>query len=164
MSMETKDLSLFEQMGGTYTEKDGFLYPNLSMEQESEQITVGKYGLLWISYMKETYPDRYRHHIRMGQLYSKAAEVNEEACIPKRWNRALSRRMLLWWRLSMIIMKDILPRKTIPILKAGKRKMLLQTGWCRQWSRSCFPTFRHLQPCIRCSSRLSFRRDCRLEG
>ena len=79
MSMETKDLSLFEQMGGTYTEKDGFLYPNLSMEQESEQITVGKYGLLWISYMKETYPDRYRHHIRMRQLYSKVAEVNEEA-------------------------------------------------------------------------------------
>ena len=79
MSMETKDLSLFEQMGGTYTEKDGFLYPNLSMEQESEQITVGKYGLLWISYMKETYPDRYRHHIRMGQLHSRAAEVNEEA-------------------------------------------------------------------------------------
>ena len=34
MSMETKDLSLFEQMAGTYTEKDGLLYPNLSMEQE----------------------------------------------------------------------------------------------------------------------------------
>lgn len=79
MSRETKDLSLFEQMAGTYTEKDGVLYPNLSMEQEPEEITVGKYGLLWISYMKETYPDRYRHHIRMGQLYSKAAEVNEEA-------------------------------------------------------------------------------------
>lgn len=79
MSRETKDLSLFEQMGGTYFEKDGLLYPNLSMEQEPEQITVGKYGLLWTSYMKETYPDRYRHHIRMGQLQSKAAEVNEEA-------------------------------------------------------------------------------------
>ena len=79
MSRETKDLSLVEQMGGTYFEKDGLLYPNLSMEQEPEQITVGKYGLLWTSYMKETYPDRYRHHIRMGQLYSKAAEVNEEA-------------------------------------------------------------------------------------
>ena len=79
MSRETKDLSLFEQMGGTYFEKDGLLYPNLSMEQEPEQITVGKYGLLWISYMKETYPDRYRHHIRMGQLHSRAAEVNEEA-------------------------------------------------------------------------------------
>lgn len=79
MSRETKDLSLFEQMGGTYFEKDGLLYPNLSMEQEPEQITVSKYGLLWTSYMKETYPDRYRHHIRMGQLHSRAAEVNEEA-------------------------------------------------------------------------------------
>ena len=29
--------------------------------------------------MKENYPDRYRHHIRMGQLHSRAAEVNEEA-------------------------------------------------------------------------------------
>ncbi|MBS4815839.1 MAG: TnpV protein [Clostridium sp.] len=79
MSRETKDLSLFEQMGGTYFEKDGLLYPNFSMEQEPEQITVGKYGLLWTSYMKETYQDRYRHHIRMGQLQSMAAEVNEEA-------------------------------------------------------------------------------------
>lgn len=40
---------------------------------------IGKYGLLWISYMKENHPDRYRHHIRMGQLYVKAQEVNEVA-------------------------------------------------------------------------------------
>lgn len=73
------DLSIFEQMGGTYTEKDGLYYPNLSVGQMQEQIKVGKYGLLWISYMKENHPDRYRHHIRMGQLQSKAAEVNEEA-------------------------------------------------------------------------------------
>ena len=73
------DLSIFEQMGGTYTEKDGLYDPNLSVGQMQEQIKVGKYGLLWISYMKENHPDRYRHHIRMGQLQSKAAEVNEEA-------------------------------------------------------------------------------------
>ena len=73
------DLSIFEQMGGTYTEKDGLYYPNLSVGQMQEQIKVGKYGLLWISYMKENHPDRYRHHIRMGQLQSKAAEVHEEA-------------------------------------------------------------------------------------
>ena len=73
------DLSIFEQMGGTYTEIDGLYYPNLSVVQMQEQIKVGKYGLLWISYMKENHPDRYRHHIRMGQLQSKVAEVNEEA-------------------------------------------------------------------------------------
>ena len=73
------DLSIFEQMGGTYTEKDGLYYPNLLVGQMQEHIKVGKYGLLWISYMKENQPDRYRHHIRMGQLQSKAAEINEEA-------------------------------------------------------------------------------------
>lgn len=73
------DLSIFEQMGGTYIEKDGLYYPNLSVEQMQEHIQVGKYGLLWISYMKGNHPDRYRHHIRMGQLQSKAGEINEEA-------------------------------------------------------------------------------------
>lgn len=73
------DLSIFEQTGGTYTEKDGLYYPNLSVEQMAEHIEIGKYGLLWISYMKENHTDRYLHHIRMGQLQSKAAEVNEEA-------------------------------------------------------------------------------------
>ena len=29
--------------------------------------------------MKENHSDRYRHHIRMGQLQMKAKEVNEEA-------------------------------------------------------------------------------------
>lgn len=79
MSNETKELSFFEQMGGTYTERDGVFYPNLLAEQEQEHVEVGKYGLLWISFMKENYPDRYRHHIRMGQLHSRATEVNEEA-------------------------------------------------------------------------------------
>lgn len=75
----SSELSFFEQMGGTYTEKGGLLYPNLLAEQETEHIEVGKYGLLWISFLKENYPDRYRHHIRMGQLQSRAAEVNKEA-------------------------------------------------------------------------------------
>lgn len=48
-------------------------------EQEYEHIEVGKYGVLWISFMKEKHPDRYRHHIRIGRLQSKVAEVNEEA-------------------------------------------------------------------------------------
>ena len=29
--------------------------------------------------MKENHSDRYRHHVRMGQLHIKAKEVNEEA-------------------------------------------------------------------------------------
>ena len=82
----SRELSLYEAMGGTYTEIDGIFYPDISIEEIKPDgefgITnadIGKYGLLWIYYMKENHPDRYRHHIRMGQLYVKAQEVNEEA-------------------------------------------------------------------------------------
>ena len=82
----SRELSLYEAIGGTYTEVNGILYPNISVEAKEPNtdsaITstdIGKYGHLWISYMKENHPDRYRHHIRMNQLYIKAKEVNEEA-------------------------------------------------------------------------------------
>lgn len=79
-------ICVFERMGGSYTEVDGILYPNMGIDvRESteavdvENADIGKYGHLWISYMKEKHKDRYRHHVRMGQLYSKANGVNEEA-------------------------------------------------------------------------------------
>ena len=72
------ELSTYEAMGGTYTEVDGVLYPNIVVLEESD-VWVGKYGLLWIDYMKFNYAERYRHHIRMGTLNTKALEVNEEA-------------------------------------------------------------------------------------
>ena len=82
----SRELSLYEAMGGTYTEVDGILYPNIGMDDKQSEVDlaitttdIGKYGHLWISYMKENHPDRYRHHIRMGQLQMKAKEVNEEA-------------------------------------------------------------------------------------
>ena len=82
----SRELSLYEAMGGTYTEVDGILYPNIVVDDKRSDMDsvisttdIGKYGHLWISYMKENLPDRYRHHIRMGQLQMKAKEVNEEA-------------------------------------------------------------------------------------
>ena len=74
----SREISTYEAMGGTYTEVDGVLYPNIVVLEESD-VWVGKYGLLWIDYMKFNYAERYRHHIRMGTLNTKALEVNEEA-------------------------------------------------------------------------------------
>ena len=74
----SKELSTYEAMGGTYTEVDGVLYPNIVVSEEAN-VWVGKYGLLWMDYMKSNHADRYRHHIRMGTLNTKAFEVNEEA-------------------------------------------------------------------------------------
>ena len=84
----SNEISLFEKLGGTYIEVDGILYPNIGMDDTDTKsdtasvvaaADIGKYGHLWICYMKENHPDRYRHHIRLGQLLIRAKEVNEEA-------------------------------------------------------------------------------------
>lgn len=76
-----KEKSIFEQMGGTYTEKSGILYPNILICNEEteamQDIFSGKYGDLWKKYLKENQPGRYHHLVRTGQLKQKAAEVNE---------------------------------------------------------------------------------------
>ena len=73
-----KELSIFEQMGGTYTEVDGIFYPNLVLKPE-KNVMVGKYGTLWMRYMEEKYPMRYLELHMGGELRIKAAEINEEA-------------------------------------------------------------------------------------
>ena len=73
-----KELSIFEQMGGTYTEVDGIFYPNLVVKPE-KNVVVGKYGTIWMRFMEEKYPMRYLELHMDGELRIKAAEVNEEA-------------------------------------------------------------------------------------
>lgn len=74
----SRELSIYEAMGGTYTEVDGVLCPDITIS-EKEEVWVGKYGLLWMDYMKCNHTERYRHLIRMGTLNTKAFGVNEEA-------------------------------------------------------------------------------------
>ncbi len=81
----SRELSIYEAMGGTYTEVNGILYPDIVIGNTNCEISepgiidCGKYGRLWISYMKDNHQDRYLHYLRMGELYKKACEVNEEA-------------------------------------------------------------------------------------
>lgn len=78
-----EEKSIFEQMGGTYAEIDGVLYPNLIIgNEETEAVSnvfLGKYGDLWKKHLKENRTDRYFYLLRTGQLLQKAAEVDEEA-------------------------------------------------------------------------------------
>lgn len=76
--MEEK--TLFEELGVQYKEKDGIYYPLLSVDSKEYQISnAGKYGRMWIEFMKEANVDRYRSLVRFGKLYDKATEINEEA-------------------------------------------------------------------------------------
>lgn len=70
-------MTIFEKLSIAYEERDGLFYPVVSMKTES--LNVGKYGLLWMEYMKENAPDRAKSLLRFGKLEEKALKVNEEA-------------------------------------------------------------------------------------
>ncbi len=74
------ELTIFEQLGIEYEERDGIFYPLLSESTEPEtKMDIGKYGLLWMEYLKVEYSYRYRNLVRFGKFNSKAREVNEMA-------------------------------------------------------------------------------------
>lgn len=50
----------FEKLGIPYEERDGIFYPVLVAGTEKADIDVGKYGRMWIKYIKEEYPMRYK--------------------------------------------------------------------------------------------------------
>ena len=75
MSEET----LFEKLGVKYIEKDGIFYPLIALCCEEKSTDVGKYGHMWIDYIRTEYPQRYKSLVRFDELHDKAAEVNEVA-------------------------------------------------------------------------------------
>ena len=70
--------TIFERLDVQYEERDGIFYPLLSTEK-SENVDVGKYGHLWMNYIKAEFPIRYNSLLRFGNLEERAVEVNEVA-------------------------------------------------------------------------------------
>ena len=71
--------TLFEKIGVQYEERDGLCYPLITLDIKEDGTNVGKYGRMWMQYLKSEYPQRYRSLLRFGELKQKAAEVNEVA-------------------------------------------------------------------------------------
>lgn len=78
----SRELTLIEKMGVEFEERDGLFYPLMDGNASGECVkmkAIGKYGHLWINFMKEAYPERYRSLVRFGLLEEKALTVNEDA-------------------------------------------------------------------------------------
>ena len=58
----------FEKIGIPYEERDGIFYPVIVAGTEKADIDAGKYGRMWIKYIKEEYPMRYKSLVRFGEL------------------------------------------------------------------------------------------------
>jgi hypothetical protein len=68
--------SIFEEMGGTYSDISGYLIPNLAMP---ELPPLGKYGRMRKRYLKEHRPVLYTNLLVTGNLDQHLAEI-DEAC------------------------------------------------------------------------------------
>ena len=70
--------SLFEQMGGTYTQQGDFFLPDLKLPPEEER-PVGVWGWRRLRYLREHRPILYTNLKTTGQLRSHLADVEEQA-------------------------------------------------------------------------------------
>ena len=84
-------MTTLEKLGIEYTERDEIFYPVFTVGTEKNiQNTIGKYGRMWVEFMKSNYPERYRSLVRFCRLQEKAAQIDEEAYellegIEERW-------------------------------------------------------------------------------
>ena len=67
--------SIFEQMGGTYTQVGDYFIPNLVIS-ETAQSPLGKYGRMRKRYLKEYRPVLYTNLLTTGKLNQHLAEID----------------------------------------------------------------------------------------
>ena len=69
--------SIFEQMGGTYTEVNGYLIPDIEMP--SEESKIGIWGQRHLEYIKEWRKGFYSELMLNGKLNAYLADIDEHA-------------------------------------------------------------------------------------
>lgn len=70
--------TLFEQMGGTYTQQGDYFLPDLKLPPEEER-PIGVWGQCRLHYLREHRPILYTNLKTTGQLRSHLADVEEHA-------------------------------------------------------------------------------------
>jgi ribosomal protein S6 len=70
--------SLFEQMGGTYREENGYLIPNLTLPDE-EQVEIGIWGQRHLEYIKHHRKGFYTSLVISCELNRYLADINKQA-------------------------------------------------------------------------------------
>lgn len=71
--------TLFEQLGGTYTQTGDYLLPDLSLPAEKEPGNVGVWALRHKRYLKQHHKVLYYNLLTSGKLDSYLADIGEQA-------------------------------------------------------------------------------------
>ena len=67
--------TIFDELGGTYSRKDGYLYPNTTVPEEDKE-PIGKYGGMRRRYLENHRPALYSHLVFTGKLFSHLREID----------------------------------------------------------------------------------------
>ena len=70
--------SLFEQMGGTYTQVGDYLIPNLRLPEQQGQL-IGVWGQRHARYLKQRHKIIYMNLLTSGKLNAHLAEIDRQA-------------------------------------------------------------------------------------
>ena len=70
--------TIFEQMGGTYYEENGYLIPNLTLPPEEEK-SIGIWGQRHKRYLKEHRKATYATLLTSGNLNSYLADIDQQS-------------------------------------------------------------------------------------
>ena len=71
--------TLFEQLGGTYTQIGDYLLPDLSLPAEKETGNIGVWALRHKRYLKQHHKVLYYNLLTSGKLHSHLADIEEQA-------------------------------------------------------------------------------------
>lgn len=71
--------TLFEQLGGTYTQTGNYLLPDLSLPTEKETGNIGVWALRHKQYLKQHHKVLYYNLLTSGKLHSHLADIEEQA-------------------------------------------------------------------------------------
>ena len=71
--------TLFEQLGGAYTQQGDYLLPNLALPAEKETGNIGVWALRHKRYLKQHHKVLYYNLLTTGRLYSHLADIEEQA-------------------------------------------------------------------------------------
>ena len=70
--------SIFEQLGGTYHEENGYLIPDLRLPDEEEQ-PIGIWGQRHMDYLKQYQKVTYTNLLTSGRLNVYLADIDKQA-------------------------------------------------------------------------------------
>ena len=71
--------TIFEQMGGTYTQVGDYMLPDLLPAEEENEADIGVWGMRHKRYLKQNHKVRYYNLLTSGKLNSYLTDIEQQA-------------------------------------------------------------------------------------